>query len=120
MERLIHELLNNSRAWAFREPVNVEEVVDYLEFIKEPMGVYWLLKFSLLIWNSEGSFVCTYKDLGTIEGKVSHNQYKTFEAFVDDVQLVFDNARVYNPEESVYYKNANQVELDFKALLNAR
>ena len=40
MERLINELLSNSRSWAFREPVNVEEVVDYLEFIKEPMGVY--------------------------------------------------------------------------------
>jgi len=96
MERMINELLSNSRAWAFREPVNVEEVVDYLEFIKEPM------------------------DLGTIERKVSHNQYKTFEDFVDDVQLVFDNARLYNPEESVYYKNANQVELDFKALLSAK
>ena len=60
------------------------------------------------------------KDLGTIERKVSHNEYKTFEDFVDDVQLVFDNARLYNPEESVYYKNANQVELDFKALLNAK
>ena len=40
MERVINELLSNSRAWAFREPVNVEEVVDYLEFVKEPMGVY--------------------------------------------------------------------------------
>lgn len=64
--------------------------------------------------------VRTIKDLGTIERKVAHNQYKTFEAFVDDVQLVFDNARMYNPEESVYHKNANQVELDFKALLSAR
>lgn len=40
MERLINELYNNSRAWAFRDPVNVEEVVDYLDIIKEPMGVY--------------------------------------------------------------------------------
>ena len=40
MERMINELLGNSRAWAFREPVNVEEVVDYLDFIKEPMGMY--------------------------------------------------------------------------------
>jgi Bromodomain len=40
MERMISELLSNSRAWAFREPVNVEEVVDYLEFIKDPMGMY--------------------------------------------------------------------------------
>ena len=40
MERMINELLSNSRSWAFREPVNVEEVIDYLEFIKEPMGEY--------------------------------------------------------------------------------
>lgn len=73
--------------------------------------------------NSEGSFIFFFlyvKDLGTIERKVSHNQYTTFDDFVDDVQLVFDNARLYNPEESVYYKNANQVELDFKALLSAK
>lgn len=120
MERMINELLSNSRAWAFREPVNVEEVVDYLEFIKEPMGVY-------LFWNPHCTFefwrivyLFVHKDLGTIERKVSHNQYKTLEEFVDDVQLVFDNARLYNPEESVYYKNANQVELDFKALLSAK
>ena len=43
-----------------------------------------------------------------------------FENFVYDVQLVgFDNARLYNPEEYIYYKNANQTELDFKAMLNA-
>jgi hypothetical protein len=44
MERVISELLGNSRAWAFREPVNVEEVVDYLEFVKEPMGMYLIFE----------------------------------------------------------------------------
>ena len=66
------------------------------------------------------SFFVHIKDLGTIERKVANSEYKTLEDFVDDVQLVFDNARLYNPEESVYYKNANQVELDFKALFSAK
>jgi hypothetical protein len=58
MERVISELLGNSRAWAFREPVNVEEVVDYLEFVKEPMGMYLIFEILFDCMNSEGSF-CT-------------------------------------------------------------
>ncbi len=58
-----------------------------------------------------------YIDFSTIQRKVSSNQYKTFESFEDDVQLVFDNCRLFNPENTVYAKNARFMDQLFKNLL---
>lgn len=45
-----------------------------------------------------------------MEHKLENNLYKSIEAFAEDGQLVFDNCRRYNPEGSIYYKNANKLE----------
>jgi len=57
-------------------------------------------------------------DFSTIQHKISANQYKTFDAFVDDVQLVFDNCRLYNPETTIYAKNARFMDQLFKHALS--
>jgi len=56
-------------------------------------------------------------DFKTIQQKIDLNEYKSFDAFVDDVQLVFDNCRQYNPESSIYAKNARHMDGFFKKLL---
>ena len=38
MEKTLNNLKGHSSSWPFREPVNLDEVPDYLEFIKSPMG----------------------------------------------------------------------------------
>ena len=38
MEKTLNNLKEHSLSWPFREPVNLDEVPDYLEFIKNPMG----------------------------------------------------------------------------------
>jgi len=86
MERLLDDLKQHSVAWAFRQPVNAEDVPDYYEVIKEPM------------------------DLSTMEHKLGTNQYPNLEAFVDDAQLIFDNCRIYNPDGSIYARNATKME----------
>lgn len=45
-----------------------------------------------------------------MEHKLETNQYPFLTAMVDDAQLVFDNCRLYNPEGSVYAKNATRME----------
>ncbi|KAJ7780496.1 Bromodomain-containing protein, partial [Mycena maculata] len=50
------------------------------------------------------------QDFKTMTEKLENNQYTSVEAFLDDAQLVFDNCRRYNPEGSVYVKNANKLE----------
>ncbi|KII92810.1 hypothetical protein PLICRDRAFT_104366 [Plicaturopsis crispa FD-325 SS-3] len=86
MQRLLHDLQNHPSAWAFLQPVNGEEVADYYDVIKQPM------------------------DFNTMEHKLETNQYPFLTAMVDDAQLVFDNCRLYNPEGSVYAKNATRME----------
>lgn len=40
MERLLADLQQHALSWAFLQPVNAEDVPDYHEVIKEPMGVH--------------------------------------------------------------------------------
>ena len=39
MEKLLSDLQGHPLAWAFLQPVNVEEVQDYLDVVKQPMGM---------------------------------------------------------------------------------
>ena len=45
-----------------------------------------------------------------MEYKLENNAYPELSAFVADAQLVLDNCRTYNPEGSVYAKNADRLE----------
>ena len=95
--------------------MNADEVVDYYEVIKRPMGtVYWSRSESLSPDKSP------FQDFSTIEHKLHTNQYSSLELFVEDVQLVFDNCRTYNPEGSIYAKNATRLEKHFRDELAER
>ena len=38
LSRLLTEVWDHSDSWAFRQPVNTDEVTDYLSIVKTPMG----------------------------------------------------------------------------------
>jgi histone acetyltransferase len=40
MERLLADLQQHALSWAFLQPVNADDVPDYYEVIKEPMGAH--------------------------------------------------------------------------------
>ncbi|KAF7306116.1 Histone GCN5 superfamily [Mycena chlorophos] len=86
MQKTLKELKDHSAAWAFQQPVNGNEVVDYYDVIKEPM------------------------DFGTMGTKLENGEYTDVQSFLSDAQLVFDNCRKYNPESSTYVKNANKLD----------
>ncbi|KAH9910577.1 histone acetyltransferase GCN5 [Amylocystis lapponica] len=86
MEKLLSDLQGHPLAWAFQQPVNGEEVTDYYDVIKMPM------------------------DFSTMEHKLDTNQYPSLDEFIADAQLVFDNSRTYNPEGTIYHKNATKLE----------
>jgi hypothetical protein len=58
------------------------------------------------------SFVVT--DLRTMGEKLESGKYANLEEFVDDSQLIFDNCRFYNVEDSMWCKHANRLEKAFK------
>jgi Bromodomain len=45
-----------------------------------------------------------------VQKKLSEGMYRTREEFKYDVNKIFDNARIYNQEETIYYKYANQLQ----------
>jgi histone acetyltransferase len=90
MNRLLSEMQNHASSWPFREPVKPEDAADYREVIEQPM------------------------DLRTMGEKLENGEYANLEQFVDDAQLIFDNCRFYNVEDSIWCKHANRLEKSFK------
>lgn len=42
-------------------------------------------------------------DLGTINANFTGNNYTFVEDMLDDIQLVWDNCKTYNPETTVHF-----------------
>jgi histone acetyltransferase len=93
MNRLLSEMQNHASSWPFREPVKLSDAADYYEVIEQPM------------------------DLRTMGEKLEGDKYGNLEEFADDAQLIFDNCRFYNVEDSVWCKHANRLEKAFKESL---
>ncbi|XP_072539266.1 ATPase family AAA domain-containing protein 2B isoform X2 [Salminus brasiliensis] len=68
-------LATDKRFQIFSKPVDIEEVSDYLEVIREPM------------------------DLSTIMTKIDTHKYTTAKDFLMDLDLICSNALEYNPDK---------------------
>nr|DBA33906.1 TPA: hypothetical protein GDO54_001526 [Pyxicephalus adspersus] len=66
----------------FKEPVNLKEVPDYMDFVLHPM------------------------DFSTMRHKLECHQYPSFPAFEDDFKLMISNCLLYNSRETVFYQAA--------------
>ncbi|XP_035020238.2 ATPase family AAA domain-containing protein 2 isoform X1 [Hippoglossus stenolepis] len=69
-----NRLSQDKRFKAFTKPVDLEEVPDYAEVIKEPM------------------------DLSTVLSKIDLHRYGAVKEFLQDVDLIWQNALEYNPD----------------------
>jgi len=93
-------LSSHTHGWVFNSPVNPVDLglPDYFQVIKHPM------------------------DLGTIKKKLDNNCYNKINHFESDVNLTFDNAMLYNPENSVVYNMAKEMKdiftVDYKNLID--
>lgn len=79
-------LIHHNDSIDFREPVDWKgiyfhikglQLTDYLDIVKHPM------------------------DLGTVNNKFKDKKYKTVEAVLNEIQLIWDNCKLYNPKGSV-------------------
>ncbi|RVE47330.1 hypothetical protein evm_008011 [Chilo suppressalis] len=73
---ICRKLASNRRFYKFTKPVDLEEVTDYLDIIKEPM------------------------DLETMMTKVDMHKYNCAKEFLDDIDLICANALEYNPDRT--------------------
>ncbi|XP_054167400.1 bromodomain-containing protein 1-like [Oppia nitens] len=79
---LLQRLQDKDTNKFFAEPVNVEDVSDYLDFIKHPM------------------------DFSTIRQKINQNQYSSLIELIRDFQLIINNCTEYNTKETIWHKAA--------------
>ena len=52
------------------------------------------------------------------EGKINMDQYTCMDDFKADIKQIFENARIYNAKETIFYKYAQQLEALIKPMLN--
>jgi bromodomain-containing factor 1 len=78
---LLKTLERHSDSYDFRHPVDYISLglPDYPDIIKYPM------------------------DLSTVKKNLKAGEYETLQDFIMDVQLIWDNCRLYNPIESVKF-----------------
>jgi histone acetyltransferase len=43
MEAMLKEMRAHPAAWPFQKPVNTDEVKDYLDVVKKPMGKWYMV-----------------------------------------------------------------------------
>jgi len=87
---VLNAIRDHSSSWPFHIAVNRQEVPDYYEIIKDPM------------------------DLESMEKRVNQgNYYITKDIFLADLKRICDNCRIYNREDTEYYKCANDIENEF-------
>lgn len=84
-KKIVRMLMNHEYGWPFIQPVDpvALNIPDYFDIIKHPM------------------------DLSTIMTKLQKNHYSSMTDFVKDVELVFSNARTYNPPGTDVHLMAN-------------
>lgn len=79
----------------FLSPVSRSEVPDYYEIIKEPM------------------------EWATISAKLDEHQYHTVKDFAHDVNLVLNNAMLYNKQETSFHRNALKIKIAAAPILES-
>ena len=68
-------------------------LTDYLEVVKFPM------------------------DLQTVNRRLKEERYVNVEEMLDDMQLIWDNCKSYNPEASWIHSVAEKLERSFKKMI---
>ena len=96
LEEIMDKMINDKNAFDFKEPVDYEGLglLDYPKVVTHPM------------------------DLGTCKNKLLNGEYKIFQEFIDDVNLIWENCRKYNVQGSAIVKKANTLDKKIRQLID--
>jgi histone acetyltransferase len=61
------------------------------------------------VHDHEYIFKKTLADFSTMNSKLGRKMYPDIESFMADANLIFDNCFLYNPEDSIYVRNARKL-----------
>ena len=91
---ILKALYDHENAWPFRTAVSPKQAPDYYTVITEPM---WLEK---------------------IKQNLDRGMYHRRDLFKNDVRKIFDNARIYNAKDTIFYKFADILQAFAQPLLD--
>ena len=91
---IIQQLMSQENAYFFFKPVDPEAdgAPDYHSVIPVPMSFY------------------------KIQEKLDRQEYKTPNQFIDDVNRIWENAKIYNAPVTLIYKTADILSIKFNTL----
>jgi hypothetical protein len=96
LKNIINDISLQDEANPFLYPVDTNLYQDYLRSINNhPM------------------------DISTIKKKLENNRYNIIQEVVDDFQLIWDNCRIYNREDSLIYAQAERMDKFCKETFNS-
>ncbi|EEB90423.1 hypothetical protein MPER_11372, partial [Moniliophthora perniciosa FA553] len=87
LTKLIAQIKKKDDYAFFLQPVDTTQVTGYTDVVKNPM------------------------DFGTMTTKVNRGRYRSLEEFADDFRLVTNNAKLFNPPGTIYYTEAQRIEI---------
>ncbi|CAG8709511.1 16306_t:CDS:2, partial [Racocetra fulgida] len=90
MKEILNRLKSHPSSLPFHEPVNGDDVPDYYDIIKDPM------------------------DLSTVLKRIENNRYRSLLEFATDMQKIWNNAKIYNKSDTIFYKSAVELEGIFR------
>nr|XP_046234366.1 bromodomain-containing protein 1 isoform X2 [Scatophagus argus] len=93
LRALLDQLQSKDQARIFTQPVDVNEVPDYLDHIKHPM------------------------DFSTMRQRIDAQGYNNLEQFENDFNLIIDNCMKYNSKDTYFYRAAVRLRDQGGALL---
>jgi hypothetical protein len=85
VEDIVDSCIKFDQTKVFHQAVKKKDYPDYYDIVKEPI------------------------DLSTMKNKTKRNEYLTIERFVDDVNLMVHNARMYNGDNHDVTKQAEKI-----------
>ena len=96
LEKIFDTMEKDIQSEAFRYPVDYKalNLLDYPNIIKHPM------------------------DLGTAKNNLLNGEYKLFQDFINDINLIWNNCRTYNIPESEIVRMANHCDKKMKQLID--
>ena len=96
LEKIFDTMEKDSQAFEFLNPVDWEglQILDYPKIITHPM------------------------DLGTVKKNLLNGEYKIFQDFMSDINLIWKNCRTYNLPGSDIVKMANHCDKKIKQLID--
>ena len=87
---------------------------EYFVEIKEPIAIE-LIKVILLCSSCLGYYICLKTNTETlVQRKQKRKKYQSVDHFMRDMDMMFDNAKSYNTDESQIYKDAVALQVPSK------